>query len=116
MRYALTGAGVPVGEMAPVWADSVPADIRRAAARFLRPPGGMPGGSVWQEVAAPLSSQGGCDYGCKLYARRWGRGIRYAVYHSPVYGHGRQAVTVRSRAAWWAEEDNYSGPTYREDN
>lgn len=87
LRYALTGAGIPVGEMVGVWAETVPADIRRSAREWVRPDGS------WSEISAPLSSQGGCQYGCKIYARRWGNGIRFAVFHSPTYGHGRQEVT-----------------------
>lgn len=106
---ALTGAGIPVGTMLPVAAATVPADIRRAAGEWVQ----HNTHGQWAEVACPLSSQGGCDYGCKVYARRWGKGLRYAVLHSRTYGHPGD-FTSRSRAAWWYEEDTYSGPTFRE--
>lgn len=72
-----------VDEMIPVLTSTVPVDVRddaRAITSDTR---------SWREVYAPSASRCGCRYGCKLYARRWGSGIRYAVRHSSTYGHPR---------------------------
>ena len=45
--------------------------------------------SVWTEVYGPLASHGGCQYGCKLYARKRGAVTQTAVFHSSAYGHAR---------------------------
>lgn len=65
-----------VGEMIPIHADSLPDHIRRdylrCTARF------------WEECYMPVD---GCRYGCKVYWRRQGAVVRYAVSHSRTYGH-----------------------------
>jgi hypothetical protein len=63
-----------VGVMLPLAAALVPADTKRHAARYVS--------SFWAEVEGT-----DCRYGCKVYARRQGAVIRYAVMHSRTYGH-----------------------------
>lgn len=48
--------------------------------------------STWQEVTGLLESQGGCQYGCKLYARKRGAVTQTAIFHSSTYGHPRSAA------------------------
>jgi hypothetical protein len=94
MAAAFTDPALPVGRMIPVVASTIPADIRRAVARNVaaqvavaRPGTAHLAGRSWSEVYGPLDSQGGCKFGCKLYARRQGAVITYAVHHSLTYGH-----------------------------
>lgn len=81
---ALADATV-VNRAIPVAASTVPQETRRWATRTLA--SGRHDG--WLEVECLLSSQGGCQYGCKLYARTWGPTVRYAVFHTSSYGHPR---------------------------
>lgn len=46
----------------------------------------------WTEVCGLLESQGGCRYGCKLYARKRGAVTQTAIFHSSTYGHARCAA------------------------
>lgn len=86
---AFTGAGVDVGVMVPIAADSVPAEWRRHAAAL-----DARDGRNWTELGMPTH---GCDFGCKLYVKRHGEHFRYAVYHSRTYGHGSSTVTLARR-------------------
>lgn len=72
----------------PVAASTVPQETRRWAVRALV------GQHGWLEIECLLSTQGGCEHGCKLYARRWGHTVRYAVFHLSTYGHRRPAPKV----------------------
>lgn len=91
LAVALRDPSLPVGTMLPVSAATVPTPLRRETnARAT---------SGWSEVYAPMSARGewfgrewvnypeGCRFGCKLYARRQGATVRYAVLHSTTYGH-----------------------------
>lgn len=72
-----------VDQRIPVATDSLSADTIRHARWAVQ-------GTQWEEIEQPLSSQGGCcRYGCKLYARRWGAALRFAVVHLSAYGHPR---------------------------
>jgi hypothetical protein len=68
-----------IDKMVPVDYYSVPGEIRAHARRYATD-------KWWHEVAAPLSTQGGCKYGCKVYARRRGAVMEFAVRHSSIYG------------------------------
>jgi hypothetical protein len=94
MAAAFTDPALPVGRMIPVIAATIPADIRRSVTRnfdaqraVARPGTAHLAGRSWSEVFGPLDTQGGCRFGCKLYARRQGAVIAYAVHHSLTYGH-----------------------------
>ena len=95
-RQTLTAAfkdpKLPVAEMIPVQSASVPADVRRDAVTMVNRQAAshVPshrGRTSWMEVYGPLDTQGGCVFGCSLYARKRGVVVEYAVHHSLTYGH-----------------------------
>lgn len=93
LTAALKDPTLPVGEMIPVQATSIPAEVKRDAVRMLArimagyAPSYTRKRTSWTEVYGPLDTQGGCTFGCKLYARQQGATVRYAVHHSLTYGH-----------------------------
>lgn len=89
---AFTDPGLPVGQMIPVRYATVPPAWRRDARALIRDegvsrPAGRRARTGWLEVCGPLASQGGCRFGCKLYVRRRGAVIEFAVFHCLAYGH-----------------------------
>ena len=92
LTTALTDPTLPVGEMIPVQAATIPAIIRRDATRMVHRQAAahVPshrGRTSWMEVYGPLDTQGGCRFGCKLYARKRGAVTVYGVHHALAYGH-----------------------------
>jgi len=93
LAAAFKNPTLPVGEMIPVQAASVPADVKRDAERMLTQtmasyaPSYTRERTSWMEVYGPTDSQGGCIFGCKLYAKVQGATTRYAVHHALAYGH-----------------------------
>lgn len=87
-EQAMTDPSLPVGKMLMVHAASVPRKFRNLD-NYPEP--------VWRELCAPMklthySVTGAppipaCEFGCKIYVRRQGATIRYAVLHSLTYGH-----------------------------
>lgn len=82
LTHPLTG---DINKMVPVDYQSVPVEIRSHARRYAND-------KFWHEVAAPLASQGGCKFGCKVYARRRGAVLEFAVLHSSTYGDHQQVI------------------------
>lgn len=79
----------PVDQMILVSAASIPLSIRREY--------GVNGwrmkyvSNSWTEAYAPAD---GCRYGCKVYVRKSGAVVRWAVLHSSTYGHPRPQATT----------------------
>lgn len=70
-----------IDRMVPVRAESVPLPIRRVQAFRAT--------SSWSEVLCPSQSDMGCKYGCKVYARKRGCIVEFAILHATSYGHAR---------------------------
>jgi hypothetical protein len=92
MTRAFRDPALPIETMLPVRAATVPADVRRQGRRMVLDRAqaqarGFRTRTSWTEVFAPLDTQGGCRFGCKLYARLQGATVRWAVCHSRTYGH-----------------------------
>lgn len=84
LRTALSDPTLPVGEMLVIDSSTVPAWVKSEAKRNLPSVG-------WSEMYQPMQSlqdeHSGCKFGCKVYGRRRGAVIEYAVFHSLTYGH-----------------------------
>lgn len=80
----------PVDKMIPVSAASIPLSIRREYGVNSWRMSCI--GSSWTEVYAP--SGNACKYGCKVYVRKSGCVVRWAVLHSSTYGHPRPQSTT----------------------
>jgi hypothetical protein len=93
MEQAFRDPSLQVGEMIPVQASSIPADVKRDAERIIAKTIAGYASSYtrkrtpWMEVYGPLDTQGGCVFGCKLYTKMQGATVRYAVHHALTYGH-----------------------------
>jgi hypothetical protein len=89
LAQAFTDPTLPVRTILPVQHATVPADWRRDATRMLRDriSRQVRSSMSWLEVCGPLESQGGCCFGCKLYARQRGAVVEFSVFHSLTYGH-----------------------------
>ncbi len=83
LARALKDPSLPVGVMLPVLARTIPAEI----ARDVAPGAWAAAGPSWTEAYAPMHWQGGCEFGCKVYARNIKGRTQFAVSHSLTYGH-----------------------------
>lgn len=72
----LTDETAPVDVMIPVTGREIPGHLRPRDGYLTR---------WWQEVMGTFD----CKYGCKVYARKRGCIVQYAVFHSSTYGHAR---------------------------
>lgn len=84
VAQVMTDTSAPVDRMIPVAAASIEVGLRRLTQSRMK--SGQYYYFGWDEVYQPSR---GCKYGCKVYARKQGAVIRYAVMHSSSYGHPR---------------------------
>ena len=73
----LSDTTAPTDVMIPVTGTSIPGHLKPRADYLSR---------SWREVYGNFD----CEFGCKVYARKRGCIVQYAVFHSTVYGHAKR--------------------------